>query len=73
MRTLSDLKKDQSGKIKGFLDPELSVKMLEMGCLPGTEVSIELIAPFGDPIAISVYDYCLSIRKEDASKILLEE
>jgi ferrous iron transport protein A len=73
LRNLSQLKKNQSGKIKGFLDQELSVKMLEMGCLPGTEVCIELIAPLGDPIAISIEDYCLSIRREDAQKILIEE
>ncbi len=73
MRKLSDLKKHQSGKIKGFLDQELSVKMLEMGCLPGTEVSIEMIAPLGDPIAINIYDSCISIRKEDAQQILIEE
>lgn len=47
--------------------------MLEMGCLPGTEVSIEMIAPLGDPIAINIYDSCISIRKEDAQQILLEE
>ena len=47
--------------------------MLEMGCLPGTEIKVSLIAPLGDPIAINIGDYCLSIRKEDAELILLEE
>ena len=44
-----------------------------MGFLPGTEVKIRLIAPFGDPIAVNVADYCLSIRKRDAKNVLLEE
>ena len=73
MKRLSELKLGEKGKIKQFLDKDLSVKMLEMGCLPGTEVSVNLIAPFGDPIAITVADYCLSIRKEDANLIVLED
>lgn len=59
--------------IKGFTDDELSVKLMEMGCLPGVEVSLQLIAPLGDPIAIEVAGYQLSLRKEEASKILLED
>lgn len=44
-----------------------------MGCLPGAEISLELIAPLGDPIAIEVAGYQLSLRKIEASSILLEE
>lgn len=46
---------------------------MEMGCLPGAEISLELIAPLGDPIAIEVAGYQLSLRKIEASSILLEE
>lgn len=73
MRKLSDLRRNDKGVIKSFLDQELSVKMLEMGCLPGIEVSVNLVAPLGDPIAITIGDYCLSIRKEDAELIILED
>ena len=73
MRNLSELKINQTARIKDFLDKDLSVKLMEMGCLPGTEIKIQLIAPFGDPIAVSVSDYCLSIRKRDAKKVLLED
>lgn len=73
MRNLSQLKVNQKAKIKDFLDSDLSVKLMEMGCLPGTEVSIRLIAPFGDPIAVNVADYCLSIRKRDAQNVVLED
>ena len=59
--------------IKGFTNKELAVKLMEMGCLPGTSVSLELIAPLGDPIAIEVAGYQLSLRKEEASSILIEE
>lgn len=68
---LSDLKPGQSGIIKEFTDLTLSVKLMEMGCLPGELVRLERIAPLGDPIAIKVSGYQLSLRKEEASNIIL--
>lgn len=72
MKTLSDLKINQKGIISGFTDDTLAVKLMEMGCLPGTEVSVTLIAPLGDPIAITVAGYQLSLRKEEALSITIE-
>tara|TARA_R110000796_G_scaffold96719_1_gene202937 strand:+ start:335240 stop:335521 length:282 start_codon:yes stop_codon:yes gene_type:complete len=73
VRSLAELKKNERGIIKGFNDDSLSVKLIEMGCLPGTEVSVDLIAPFGDPIAIGVSGYCLSLRKNEAACIMIED
>lgn len=73
MRNLTHLKIYERGIIKGFTDEALSVKLMEMGCLPGAEISLELIAPLGDPIAIEVAGYKLSLRKKEASSILIEE
>ncbi|OEK02965.1 iron transporter [Roseivirga sp. 4D4] len=73
MRNLTHLKIHEKGIIKGFTDDVLSIKLMEMGCLPGAEISLQLIAPFGDPIAIEVAGYQLSLRKIEASSILLEE
>ena len=50
----------------------MSVKLMEMGCLPGAEVTISNIAPLGDPIAINVAGYQLSLRKQEASTIILQ-
>lgn len=69
---LSELKPGQRGIIKAFSDLELSIKLMEMGCLPGSEVVFERIAPLGDPIAITVAGYQLSLRKEEAATILME-
>jgi ferrous iron transport protein A len=44
---------------------------MEMGCLPGEEVRVDRIAPLGDPIAIRVSGYQLSLRKREASTIIL--
>jgi ferrous iron transport protein A len=67
--TLADLKKGEEAIIESFSDEEMSLKLMEMGCLPGEKVRVERIAPFGDPIAISVSGYMLSMRKDEAATI----
>jgi ferrous iron transport protein A len=57
------------GIISGFSDEHLSVKLMEMGCLPGAAVRFNFKAPLGDPICISVAGYELSLRIEEASTI----
>ncbi|MDA9555355.1 ferrous iron transport protein A [Pelobium sp.] len=68
---LSQLEIGEQGIIKEFTDLEMSVKLMEMGCLPGELVKVERVAPFGDPIAVSVSGYQLSLRKKEASTIEL--
>ncbi|WP_419801789.1 FeoA family protein [Mucilaginibacter sp.] len=69
---LSQLSVGKKGIIKEFTDLAMSVKLMEMGCLPGEEISIQRIAPLGDPIAINVSGYQLSLRKREASTIILQ-
>lgn len=69
---LSQLTVGKKGIIKEFTDLEMSVKLMEMGCLPGEEISVQRIAPLGDPIAINVAGYQLSLRKREASTIILQ-
>ncbi|MGB4773612.1 MAG: FeoA family protein [Daejeonella sp.] len=70
--TLSQLEPGQRGIIKGFTDLEMSVKLMEMGCLPGESIVVERFAPLGDPIAVTVSGYQLSLRKQEASTIILQ-
>ncbi len=67
--TLSELEVGQTAKIKGFSDHEMSLRLLEMGCLPGEQVEVCNISPLGDPIAIHVSGYKLSLRRKEASTI----
>ena len=69
---LSQLTVGKKGIIKEFTDLEMSVKLMEMGCLPGEEISIQRVAPLGDPIAVNVSGYQLSLRKREASTIILQ-
>jgi ferrous iron transport protein A len=68
---LSQLKLGESAAIHSFTDKETALKLMEMGCLPGEEVTLERIAPLGDPIAIAIEGYLLSLRKSEASTVLV--
>ena len=70
---LSQLKAGERGIIKGFETSDLELKLMEMGCIPGETVVVEKIAPLGDPISIRIAGYSLSLRKNEANQILLEE
>lgn len=47
----------------------LRCRLLDMGLIPGTAVTVRKIAPMGDPIEIRLRGYELTIRVEDAKKI----
>jgi ferrous iron transport protein A len=44
---------------------------MDMGLTKGVDVYLRKVAPLGDPIELTVRGYELSIRKEDAGKILV--
>ncbi len=46
---------------------------LDMGVLPGTEVTLVKYAPMGDPMELRVHGYELTLRLEDAAKIEIAE
>ncbi len=50
----------------------LKARLLDMGTVPGTVVEVEKVAPLGDPIDILIKGYHLSLRKEEAAKIIVE-
>ena len=68
-KNVAQMKPGEVGIIAGFTDEHLSVKLLEMGCLPGAAIRFNFTAPFGDPICISVSGYELSLRLEEAATI----
>lgn len=70
--TLDKLKPGESGYIVSFNDEENALKFMEMGCTPGEMVLMDSYAPLGDPLAIIVSGYKLSIRKSEASYINVE-
>ena len=72
MKKLSEVKVGETVIIKSVENDFLSIKLMEMGCVPGESVTIEKIAPFRDPISISVAGYQLSLRLNEAEYIIIE-
>ncbi len=73
MKKLSELKVGDSAIIKSFVDDDIFIKLMEMGCLPGEIVRVDQIALLGGPISISVAGYQLSLRVNEADMIWVEK
>ena len=73
MQKLSDIAIGKEYIIDAINDDELAQKLLEMGCTPGEKIMVERKAPFNDPIAIVVSGFMLSLRKDDAEKIIVKK
>ena len=70
---LDEMRLGQSGTITavGGAGP-LRCRLLDMGLIPRTKVTLRKIAPMGDPIQISVRGYELTLRVDDAKQIQVE-
>lgn len=69
---LSEIKMGQLALVTKVHGDVLALKLFEMGMLPGEEVELENIAPFGDPIAIRVGESKLCLRLQDAASVEIE-
>lgn len=73
MKRLSELRPGESGVVHS-LTAEGAVKrhLLDLGITAGVRVTMERAAPFGDPVAVRLRGYSLSLRRGEAAKIWLE-
>ena len=73
MKTLRDVKIGETAKVKK-LHGEGAVKrrIMDMGITKGVEVYVRKVAPLGDPVEVTVRNYELSLRKEDAAMVEVE-
>jgi len=70
---LSEIKNGNCATVTSIEDSSIRLKLMEMGLLPGKSVTVLFRAPLGDPIAIDVNGYILSLRLDEAALILVEE
>ena len=70
--TLKDGKTGMNLKIAAIEDSPLKNRLMTMGLIPGTKVTVLRSAPFGDPMAIRLRSYNLALRRSDAEKITVE-
>ena len=72
-KLLSELKVGQKGiVVKVASKGTIRRRIMEMGIITGTEIIVKGFAPFGDPMELGIKGYCLSLRKSEASDILVE-
>ena len=71
--TLDELKIGQSAiitKVGG--DGALRQHFLDMGVIPGSELTLVKFAPMGDPMQLLIHGYELTLRKDDAAQIEID-
>lgn len=73
MKTLREIPCGLTVKVKK-LSGEGPVKrrIMDMGITKGVDIFVRKVAPFGDPVEVTVRGYELSLRKQDAEMILVE-
>lgn len=71
---LSELKIGEKARIISYRQGEQTYRqrLLAMGLLPGTMITLSRIAPLGDPIEILARGIALSLRKIEATLLQLE-
>lgn len=72
---LGQLSVGEKAIITGFVEgqKEYRAKLLAMGLTKGIELELTRVAPLGDPLEISIRGFSLSLRKEEASVVLVEK
>ena len=72
--TLDELPVGHSGVITAVGgEGILRCRLLDMGLIPQTRIRVSKIAPMGDPMELFLRGYTLTLRKEDAHNITIEE
>ena len=72
-KPLSLMEPGEQGKIISISRKMRSYKKFaDLGIVKGTSLSLERIAPLGDPVEVKIKGYSLSFRKEEAVNIMVE-
>lgn len=73
MKTLKDLPIGKTATIVSIDgNQDLRQHLLDMGLIPGSEITMVKHAPMGDPIEVRIHSYELTLRNDDANKITIE-
>lgn len=73
MKTLKDVAVGDKAIVKRLSgEGALKRRIMDMSVTKGVEIFVRKVAPFGDPIEVTVRGYELSLRKAEAENILVE-
>lgn len=71
--SLNLLQPGEKAHIKTLLDTgALRRRMMDMGLVPGVEVEVIRLAPWGGPMQIRVKGYYLAMRLSECAKIIVD-
>jgi ferrous iron transport protein A len=72
---LKDMKVGSKARIVRLTSGEKNYRhrLISLGLIPGAELIVSRIAPLGDPVEIKIGGFALSLRKDEASILQLEE
>ncbi len=75
MKRLHELPEQSRAKIIGFEEGSNAYrsKLYSMGLTQGSEILVKRVAPLGDPVEVEVRGGMASLRKREATVILVEE
>jgi ferrous iron transport protein A len=74
MLTLDQLEKGDSAvitEVRG--DDTIAIRLMEMGVIDGEVIQLIGYAPLGDPIEFSVRGYRLTLRRQEAARVVVEK
>lgn len=72
-KSLSSIPNGTEVVVQKILPSDISVKLLEMGIIEGKLLKVLYRAPFGDPMAVDIGGYVLSLRTDEADLIEVEQ
>lgn len=73
MKTLRNIAVGDTATVKRLHgEGALKRRIMDMGITKGSQIYVRKVAPFGDPVEITIREYELSLRKDDADCIEME-
>ena len=73
LKRLDEFKIGETGLIKKVEgEGRLRRRLFDMGVTPGAKVYLRKKAPLGDPLEVTIRNYELTLRKSEASLVVLE-
>lgn len=72
--TLRDLKPGETAKVVAInAEGAFKRRIMDMGITTGVSIKLVKVAPLGDPVEVTVRGYQLSLRKDEAASIQVEQ
>ena len=73
--TLTEFEVGETGRVTGYSQghKKYRSKLLAMGLIKGTEFTVNRVAPLGDPVEIDLRGFSLSLRRDEATALIVEE